>query len=60
MDPKKKPPVVAKGTKKKGVKKVKKKAQAESGASAKKSTKVPKKVDDFKLMSLEEIEAMFD
>jgi hypothetical protein len=57
MDPKKKPPV-AKGIKKKGVKKVKKKAQPESGSSAKKP-KVPKK-DDFKLMSLEEIENLFD
>ena len=57
MDPKKKPPV-AKGIKKKGVKKVKKKAQPESGSSAKKP-KAPKK-DDFKLMSLEEIENLFD
>ena len=56
MDPKKKPPV-AKGIKKKGVKKVKKKAQPESGSSAKKP-KAPK--DDFKLMSLEEIENLFD
>ena len=56
MDPKKKPPV-AKGIKKKGVKKVKKKAQPESGSSAKKP-KAPK--DDFKLMSLDEIENLFD
>lgn len=56
MDPKKKPPV-AKGIKKKGVKKVKKKAQPESGSSAKK----PKALkDDFKLMSLDEIENLFD
>ena len=50
MDPKKKPPV-AKGIKKKGVKKVKKKAQPESGSSAKKP-KAPK--DDFKLTMIVE------
>ena len=57
MDPKKtKPPVVAKG-KKKGVKKVKKKAPQEGG-SEKKKPAAPK--EDFKIMSLEEIEGMFD
>lgn len=55
MDSKKKPPV-AKG-KKKGVKKVKKKAKPESSGSTKKP-KAPK--DDFKIMSLEEIENLFD
>jgi hypothetical protein len=58
MDPKKKPPVVAKG-KKKGVKKAKKKAIKPESKSPTKKQVLAKK-DDFKLMTLDEIEALFE
>ena len=58
MDPKKtKPPAIAKG-KKKGIKKVKKKPVVEATSEKKKQPAPPK--DDFKLMSMDEIEGLFD